>query len=110
VRKLALLLGLTLVGVMLFASAAEAQQSSSASASTSGCTTSSTPGGGFVTRCVDFAASASPSASAATAAQYQYASTLPSTGGVSPASLLAIFPAILLVGGGLLSARLIRRR
>ena len=33
---------------------------------------------------------------------------LPSTGGVSPPALLAIMPAILL-GGGLLSARLIRR-
>jgi hypothetical protein len=33
---------------------------------------------------------------------------LPSTGGVSPAALLAIIPAILL-GGGLLSAKLIRR-
>src|SRR5829696_500159 len=33
---------------------------------------------------------------------------LPSTGGVSPPALLAIIPAILL-GGGLLSARLIRR-
>jgi plastocyanin len=50
---------------------------------------------------------ASASASAAGAAQYQYtsASALPGTGGVvPPATLLAIVPAILLVGGGLLSA------
>lgn len=53
---------------------------------------------------------ATASASAAGAAQYQYNSALPSTGGVvSPVSLLAIIPAILLVGGSLLSARLIRR-
>src|SRR3954452_9990677 len=51
--------------------------------------------------------SASCSASSAGAAQYQYtsASALPGTGVVvSPAPLLAIVPAILLVGGGLLSA------
>ena len=54
---------------------------------------------------------ASPSATpTATAAQYQYTSVLPGTGGVvSPVGLLAIIPAILLLGGGLLSARLIRR-
>jgi hypothetical protein len=55
-------------------------------------------------------ASASTSTSAAGAAQYQYTSILPGTGGVvSDVGLLAIIPAILLVGGGLLSARLIRR-
>lgn len=53
-------------------------------------------------------ATATASASAAGAAQYQYTPVLPSTGGVSP-TLLAIIPAMLLVGGGLLSARLIRR-
>jgi hypothetical protein len=37
------------------------------------------------------------------------ASDLPGTGGMSPAALLTILPAILLVGGGLLSARLMRR-
>jgi hypothetical protein len=54
--------------------------------------------------------SATATASAAGAAQYQYNSALPDTGGVSPATLLAIVPAILLVGGGLLSAGLLRRR
>jgi len=55
-------------------------------------------------------ATATATASAAGAAQYQYASALPGTGGVvSPATLLAIVPAILLLGGGLLSAaRLLR--
>ena len=53
---------------------------------------------------------ATASSSAAPAVQYQYSAALPDTGGVSPATLLAIVPAILLVGGGLLSAGLIRRR
>jgi pimeloyl-ACP methyl ester carboxylesterase len=53
-------------------------------------------------------ATSSASASAAGAAQYQYASALPGTGGVSPIALLAVIPAILLVVGVLLSARLIR--
>jgi len=53
-------------------------------------------------------ATSSASASAAGAAQYQYTSALPGTGGVSPIALLAVIPATLLVVGGLLSARLIR--
>jgi pimeloyl-ACP methyl ester carboxylesterase len=53
-------------------------------------------------------ATSSASASAAGAAQYQYTSALPGTGGVSPIAPLAVIPAILLVVGGLLSARLIR--
>jgi pimeloyl-ACP methyl ester carboxylesterase len=52
--------------------------------------------------------SATSSASAAGAAQYQYASALPGTGGVSPIALLAVIPAILLVVGVLLTARLMR--
>jgi pimeloyl-ACP methyl ester carboxylesterase len=53
-------------------------------------------------------ATSSASASAAGAAQYQYTSALPGTGGVSPLAVLAVVPAILLGGAGLLSARLIR--
>ena len=53
-------------------------------------------------------ATSSAGAGAAGAAQYQYASALPGTGGVSPMALLAVIPAILLVVGGLLSARVIR--
>ena len=52
--------------------------------------------------------SATSSAGAGGAAQYQYASALPGSGGVSPVLLLAVIPAILLVVVGLLSARLIR--
>jgi pimeloyl-ACP methyl ester carboxylesterase len=52
-------------------------------------------------------ATSSASASAAGVAQYQYTSDLPGTGGVSPIALLAVIPVVLLVGG-LLSARLIR--
>jgi hypothetical protein len=53
-------------------------------------------------------ATSSASASAAGAAQYQYTSALPGTGGVSPLAVLAVIPAILLGGAGLLSARVIR--
>ena len=110
-RKVLLLMVLSALGVMLFASAA--------TATSGGCDTSSPtcngPGTGngpdtSATASATSSASVSTSASAAGVAQYQYASDLPDTGGVvSPATLLAIIPAILLVGGGLLSARLIRR-
>ena len=54
-------------------------------------------------------ATSSASAGAAGAAQYQYTSALPGTGGVSPIALLAVFPTILLLlVGVLLSARVIR--
>jgi hypothetical protein len=53
-------------------------------------------------------ATSSAGAGAAGAAQYQYASALPGSGGVSPILLLAVIAAILLVGGGLLTARVIR--
>lgn len=50
----------------------------------------------------------SPTASPKASPTASPTADLPSSGGVSPAALLAIIPAILL-GGGLLSARLIRR-
>jgi pimeloyl-ACP methyl ester carboxylesterase len=53
-------------------------------------------------------ATPSTSAGAAGAAQYQYASALPGSGGLSPIAPLAVIAAILLVVVGLLSARLIR--
>jgi guanyl-specific ribonuclease Sa len=94
-KKLALLVTATmmLASMLAFASVASAVTYSSATATATASATSSA------------------SASAAGAAQYQYASALPGTGGVaSPARLLAIVPAILLLGGGLLSAaRLLRR-
>jgi pimeloyl-ACP methyl ester carboxylesterase len=52
-------------------------------------------------------ATTSASAGAAGAAQYQYTSALPGTGGVSSLALLAVIPVILLVVG-LLTARLTR--
>jgi pimeloyl-ACP methyl ester carboxylesterase len=57
---------------------------------------------------VDAERDGAKTAGAAVAAQYQYASALPGSGGVSPILLLAVIPAILLVVVGLLSARLIR--
>jgi hypothetical protein len=96
-KKLALLVAaaMMLASVLAFASVASAATYNSATA----------------TATASAASSASAGASAAGAAQYQYGSALPGTGGVvSPATLLAIVPAILLVGGGLLSAaRLLRR-
>src|SRR5215212_10195193 len=92
-KKLALLVAaaMMLASMLAFSSVASAVTYSSASA-TATATASAT-------------SSASASASAAGAAQYQYTSALPGTGGVvSPGTLLAIVPAILLVGGGLLSA------
>jgi pimeloyl-ACP methyl ester carboxylesterase len=53
-------------------------------------------------------ATSSASAGAAGAAQYQYTSALPGTGGVSPIALLAVIPTILLLVGVLLSAIVIR--
>ena len=93
-KKLALLVAaaMMLASMLAFASVASAATYSYSATATA--TASAT-------------SSASASASAAGAAQYQYtsASALPGTGGVvSPATLLAIVPAILLVGGGLLSA------
>jgi hypothetical protein len=93
-KKLALLVAaaVMMASVLAFASVASAVTYSSATATASA------------------TSSASAGAGAAGAAQYQYASALPGTGGVaSPATLLAIVPAIVLVGGGLLSAaRLLR--
>jgi hypothetical protein len=51
-------------------------------------------------------ATSSASAIAVGAAQYQYTSALPGTGGVSPIALLALIPVIVIVG--LLTARLTR--
>ncbi len=51
-RKVLLLMGLSMLGALLFASVAFAQ-SSSPSASASGCTTSPAAGGESVTVCVD---------------------------------------------------------
>ena len=90
-RKLLLSMALCALVVLLFASEATATSSAMATSSAT--------------------ATATATASAAGAAQYQYtsASALPGTGGVPPAALLAIVPGILLLGSGLLSARLIRR-
>jgi len=90
-KKLALLVAaaMMLASVLAFAGVASAASSSATATATSGATSSA-------------------SASAAGAAQYQYTSALPGSGGVSPILLLAVIPAILLVVGGLLTARVIR--
>jgi len=114
VRRLLLLIGLSVIGALLFAPAAFAQSSS---ASASGCTTSPTDDGEFVTVCVDHPASSSASSSStATAeaddAQYKTApptlTALPETGG-SVSLIGAMLPLALFVGGGLLAFRTVRR-
>ena len=113
-RKLLLLMSLSMLGTLLFASAAFAQSSS---ASASGCTTSPAASGESVTVCVDHPTSSSASSSSsATAeaddAQYKTASptitALPETGG-SVSLVGAMLPLALLVGGGLLAFRTVRR-
>ena len=113
-RKLLLLMSLSMLGTLLFASAAFAQSSS---ASASGCTTSPAASGESVTVCVDHPTSSSASSSSsATAeaddAQYKMASptltALPETGG-SVSLVGAMLPLTLLVGGGLLAFRTVRR-
>ena len=131
-RNLLLLMGLSMLGVLLSASVALAQDFTPpgfyfGSGADNPCPqdieqfpagTKCGEGGGYLvpnspsaspTASASATASANASASAAGPAQYQYTSALPGTGGVvSPVALLAIIPAILLLGGGLLSARLIR--
>ena len=118
-RRLLLLIGLSVIGALLFAPAAFAQSSS---ASASGCTTSPTDDGEFVTVCVDHPASSSASSSSASIsstataeaddAQYKTApptlTALPETGG-SVSLVGAMLPLALLVGGGLLAFRTMRR-
>jgi hypothetical protein len=92
VRKILLLVALCLVGVLVISSAAFAQStyaSSSASASAT------------------MGASASASASAGATAS---ASALPPSGGPTVSSLLSVTAGVMLLGSGIVSLALTRRR
>jgi hypothetical protein len=83
-RRLLLLVGLTMLGALLFASVALAQDYSSATATAT--------------------ASSTAIASAASAA----GGSLPSTGGPASPPLLGLGALMLLVGGGIVSGRIVR--
>jgi hypothetical protein len=98
VKKLLMVVGLSMIGVLMFASAASAacairsaSASGSASAS-SGC--NDTWGFG--------------SASSLSVPAWASTPKMPATGGLSPA--LALVPLALIVGGGLLAFSIVRRR
>jgi hypothetical protein len=99
VKKLLLLVGLSLIGVLMFASVASAScvYSSSASASASASSSSCND--------VIFVSSGTVSASAPSGTA---TAGLPDTGGLSAA--LALGSLALIVGGGLLAFGIVRRR
>ena len=100
-KKLLMLVGLSMIGVLLFASAASATCAiSSASAS----------GGASASGCNDlFFVSGSGSVPPDLRRGTAMGSTpgMPATGGLSPA--LALVPLAFIVGGGLLAFRIVRR-
>jgi hypothetical protein len=125
VKKLLVLVGLTMIGVLMFASVASAQSvSNSASASGSASAhgrpsyCSPSPGKTVPALCHQSGhdvfsvsgPSASPFASpnAPNASPTASTPTMPGTGGLSPT--LALVPLALIVGGGLLAFGIVRRR
>jgi hypothetical protein len=96
-RRLLLLVALCLVGVLVISSAAFAQDYSSASASASAMGSASASAMG----------SASASASATATAS---ASALPGTGGPIAPSLLGLMAGAMLLGSGVVSLAIVRRR
>ncbi len=108
-RKVLLLMGLSMLGAMLFSSVALAQQTSaspSASASASASAGSSAVA-------IGAASSVAPSASAsasATASATASASVLAETGGPPAATALALAALVALVGSGLVVSWFVARR
>jgi hypothetical protein len=97
VKKLLVLVGLTMIGVLMFASAASAtcairSASASGSASTSGCNDVFTVSG----------------SGSVPAGLLSGTPGLPGSGGIPPT--LALVPLALIVGGGLLAFGIVRRR
>jgi hypothetical protein len=89
-----LLMGLSMLGAVLFPSVAFAQSYSPSASATTSPTAAASP-------------TATASASSATASASASASALPVTGG--PVSLIALAPLALLVGSSILVFRVIRR-
>src|SRR5919112_1334399 len=96
-RRILLLVALCLVGVLVISSAAFAQDYSSASAMGSASAMMSASATG--------SASASASASATASA-----TALPGTGGPTASSLLSLMAGAMLLGSGVVSLALVRRR
>jgi hypothetical protein len=96
-RRMLLLVALCLVGVLVISSAAFAQDYSSASAMGSASAMMSASATG--------SASASASASATASA-----TALPGTGGPAASSLLSLMAGAMLLGSGVVSLALVRRR
>jgi hypothetical protein len=101
VKKLLLLVGLSMIGALMFAPAASATCVLSASAS----------GSASASECNDFiiiSGSGTVSASLPSGTATASTSALPGSGGLSP--MLALVPLALIVGGGLLAFSIVRRR
>jgi hypothetical protein len=97
VKKMLLVVGLSMIGVLMFASAASATcaiRSASASGSASASSGCNDTGSG--------------SARSLSVPAWARTPKMPATGGLSPA--LALVPLALIVGGGLLAFSIVRRR
>ena len=98
-RRILLLVSLCLVGVLVISSAAFAQDYSSASAM------------GSASAMMSASSSAMGSASAsASASATASASALPGTGGPAASSLLSLMAGAMLLGSGVVSLAIVRRR
>jgi len=105
VKKLLMLVGLSVIGVLMFASVASAQCALPSASASGGVE------GASVSGCNDVIfASGSGSVPLGLLSGKATASTtgLPGTGGLSPA--LSLVPLAFIVGGGLLAFRIVRRR
>ena len=106
-RKLLLLVALCLVGVLVISSAAFAQTYSYGSASSSAMSSASSSAMSSASSSAMSSASSSASASASATAS---ASALPGTGGPASLSLLSLMAGATLLGSGVVSLALVRRR
>ena len=102
-RRILLLVALCLVGVLVISSAAFAQDYSSASAMGSASAMMSASASAMGSAMGSASASASASATAS-------ATALPGTGGPAASSLLSLMAGAMLLGSGVVSLALVRRR
>ena len=104
-RKVLLLMGLCMLGAMLFASAALAQQTSASPSASASASASA----GSTAVPIGAASSVAPSASAGASATAS-ASVLSDTGGPPAATALALAALVALVGSGLVVSRFVAHR
>lgn len=102
-RKVLLLMGLSMLGAMLFSSVALAQQTSASPSASASASASA----GSTAVPISGASSVAPSASASATAS---ASVLSETGGPPFATALALAALLALVGSGLVASRLLAHR